>query len=371
MYRPAPLTTYHKGRYDTLYDQLIHNGKATPVPGLPAPNCEAQNRHMSADLIPRRRTKPGDLQTTPLAVPDLVAHAGNRATRRFLEFFTANIRNPNTRRAYARAVSAFLTWCEERGLHRLELIEPLIVAAYIEQHPGSPPTVKQHLAAIRMLFDWLVTGQVIATNPAASVRGPKHVVRRGKTPALTADQARALLDSIDTTTVVGLRDRALIGIMVYSFARVGAVIAMRVEDYYPERKRCFFRLHEKGGKRHEVPAHHKAEAYVDAYLDATGIPDNKKTPLFRSLDRRRRLTNRSMTRTDVLRMIKRRAKVAGLPPTLCCHTFRATGITAYLENGGTIEKAQQIAAHESPRTTKLYDRTEDPVTLDEIERIAI
>jgi site-specific recombinase XerD len=306
-----------------------------------------------------------------LAVPELVARGGNRAARRFLEFFTANIRNPNTRLAYARAVSRFLAWCEEHGLHQLEAIEPMVVAAYIERHPGSPPTVKQHLAAIRMLFDWLVIGQVIPANPAASVRGPKHVVSSGKTPVLTADEARLLLDSIDTGSIVGLRDRALIGVMVYSFARVGAVTAMRVGDYYLEGKRWWFRLHEKGGKRHEVPAHHNAEAYMGAYLEAAGITEKKRSPLFRSVDRRRRLTGQPMTRTDVLRMIKRRAKAVGLPPTISCHTFRATGITAFLDNGGTIENAQAIAAHESPRTTKLYDHTSDELTLDEIERIAI
>ena len=146
---------------------------------------------------------------------------------------------------------------------------------------------------------------------------------------------------------------------------------MRVEDYYQNGKRWWFRLHEKGGKRHEVPAHHNAEAYMDAYLAAAGIADQKKGPLFRSVDKRRQLTDNPMTRTDVLRMIKRRASAAGLPSSTCCHTFRATGITAYLENGGTIENAQAIAAHESPRTTKLYDRTSDEITLDEVERIAI
>jgi integrase len=188
---------------------------------------------------------------------------------------------------------------------------------------------------------------------------------------LKAEQARSLLDSIGTGTIVGLRDRALIGVMVYSFARVGAVVGMRVEDYYQNGKRWWFRLHEKGGKRHEVPAHHNAEAYMDAYLEAAGIVGEKKSPLFRTISKHRELTGSAMYTVDVLRMIKRRAKAAGLPATTCCHTFRATGITAYLENGGTIENAQAIAAHESPRTTKLYDRTSDEITLDEVERILI
>ena len=303
-------------------------------------------------------------------LPNLITDAGEKATRAFLEFFVASIRNKNTRLAYARAVAGFFLWCEDHGL-ALRGIGPLAVAAYIEKHTGSPPTVKQHLAAIRMLFDFLVVSQVVAFNPATSVRGPKHVVKRGKTPVLAAEQARELLDSINTTTIVGLRDRAILAVMIFSFARVGAVCGMNVGDYHQNGKRWWLRLHEKGGKRHEVPAHHNAEAYLDAYLEAAGIAEGKKTPLFRTLDRERRLTEQRITRNDVLRMVKRRARDAGLPATTSCHTFRATGITAYLENGGTIENAQAIAAHESPRTTKLYDRTSDEITLDEIERIAI
>jgi integrase/recombinase XerD len=305
------------------------------------------------------------------SLPAAVGRAGEAAAWRFIEFFAATIRNRNTRYAYAEAVSQFFAWCEKHRVYTLEQVKPIVVASYIENHSGAVPTVKQHLAAIRMLFDFLVTGQIVPMNPAASVRGPKHVVHRGKTPVLTADQARTLLDSIKVDSIVGLRDRALIGLMCYTFARVSAVVHMRVEDYYENGKRGWIRLHEKGGKRHEVPAHHNAEAYLDAYLAAAGIRDEKKSPLFRSVDNRLKLSANAMTRTDVLRMVKRRAVLAGLPSSTCCHTFRATGITAYLENGGTIENAQAIAAHESPRTTKLYDRTSDDITLNEVERIVI
>jgi integrase/recombinase XerD len=303
-------------------------------------------------------------------VPAIIEHAGKKARKRFLEFFTATIRNENTRMAYARAVGQFFDWCQEYGLELVD-IEPIHVAAYIERHPGAPPTVKQHLAAVRMLFDWLVTGQILAMNPASSVRGPKHVVKRGKTPVLDAEQARHLLNSIDTAKLSGLRDRALIAVMVFSFARVSAAVGLKVEDYYQDGKRWWFRFREKGGKQHQVPAHHSAEAYLDAYLFAARIGEDKKTPLFQSVNRDGLLTGRQMTRNDAFRMVKRRAKAAGIPETTCNHTFRATGITAYLDNGGTIENAQTIAAHESPRTTKLYDRTNDEITLDEIEKILI
>jgi integrase len=188
---------------------------------------------------------------------------------------------------------------------------------------------------------------------------------------LTAEEARHLLDSFDTESVVGLRDRALIGLMAYSFARVSAAVSMQVEDYFQEGKRSWFRLHEKGGKEHVVPAHHNAQAYLDGYIQAARIVEDKKSPLFRTINRHGHITARGMTRSDALRMVKRWARQAGLPERICCHTFRATGITTYLENGGTIENAQLIAAHESPRTTKLYDRTSDEITLDEIERILI
>jgi len=325
--------------------------------------------HELAPISSRRQLARAGLDRLPAPI----AHAGERAAWRFIEFFTANIRNRNTRAAYGQAVRRFFAWCEARGLQDLAQIRPVVVAGYIEELEAtlSAPTAKQHLAAVRMLLDYLVMGQVVPMNPAASVRGPKYVAKRGKTPVLKPDQARHLLDSIETDTVVGLRDRALLGLMCYTFARVGAAVAMKVEDYYQNGKRWWFRLHEKGGKRHEVPAHHNAEAYMGAYIDAVGIWDQKKGPLFRSVDKHRRLTLNPMTRTDALRMIKRRAQAAGLPETTCCHTFRATGITAYLEAGGTIENAQAIAAHESPRTTKLYDRTSDEITLDEVERIAL
>lgn len=304
-------------------------------------------------------------------LPALITREGPKAADRFLEFFTANIRNKNTRLSYAHAIGSFLAWCEGHGtsLHR---IEPMLVAAYIEQHPGSPQTVKQHLAAIRMLFDWLVVGQVVPFNPASSVRGPRYSIKKGKTPVLSAEETRKLLDSIDTSHVVGLRDRALIGAMVYSFARVSAVVNMKVKDYYPNGKRYWLRLHEKGGKFHEVPVHHTAENYLDEYLEAAGISEEKNKPLFRSTrGRSRELTARAVSRFDAYKMIQRRAEGAEISSEIACHTFRATGITEYLRNGGTIEHAQQIAAHESPRTTKLYDRTNDAISLDEIERIVI
>ena len=325
---------------------------------------------MSEALVPADVRPPiARTGAAAIALPAVIVDAGPAAVERFLEFFAAQIANERTRAAYARAAGRFLSWCAARGLGLRE-IAPLHVAAYIRTHPGSAPTVKQHLAAIRVLCDWLVIHQVLPVNPAAAVRGPKHVVAKGATPVLTPKETRSLLDRIDAGSLVGLRDRALLSVMVYSFARVSAVVGMRRQDYFLQGTRGWLRLHEKGGKRHDVPAHHRAEAAVDAYLVAGNL-DDPKVPLFQSVDRSRRLSGRSLTRRVVLAMIKRRAAAAGLPASTCCHTFRATGITAYLSNGGTLEHAQQIAGHASPKTTKLYDRTADAVTLDEIERIVI
>lgn len=306
-------------------------------------------------------------------VPAFIADGGERAGYAFVDFFTAQIRNPNTRAAYATAVRAFCAWCDVQRL-TLRTLRTHHVAAYVELlgRRYSAPSVKQHLAAIRMLFDWLVVRQVVEVNPAAAVRGPKHVVKKGKTPVLEADEARALLDSIDVSTPVGLRDRALIALLIYTFARVSAAIGMTVADYYVQGRRSWVRLHEKGGKRHDMPAHHLLETYMDAYLADTGLAADKAASLFPTVaGRTGQLTDRRMTRTDALRMIWRRAAAAGIATELGCHSFRATGITVYLKNGGLLEHAQQMAAHESARTTKLYDRRSDKITLDEVEKIML
>ena len=312
--------------------------------------------------------------TASTSLPALIAAAGDQASLRFLEFFAGTIRNAHTRRAYARSVAAFLTWCEERGVPSIAAVQPLHVATWIElqTRERAAPSVKQQLAAIRHLFDWLVTGQVIPTNPAASVRGPSHVVRQGKTPVLEPAEARALLDAIDVTTHAGLRDRALIALMVYSFARVGAALSMKVGDVFTQNRRLWVRLREKGGKAHAMPCHHSLEEYLTAYLEQTGIADDPKGPLFRTIGRGTvRLTRTPLPQANAYAMIGRRALAAGIATKVGNHSFRATGITAYLKNGGTLEKAAAMANHASTRTTQLYDRRRDEMSLDEVERIRV
>jgi len=317
--------------------------------------------------------EPTDLALLSARLPALFLPDA-KASERFWEFFAANIRNKNTRRAYYKAACRFSGWCQGRELFDLARIKPLHVEIYIEdlQRTHPKPTVKQHLAALRMLFDWLVVGHVMDVNPAHSVRGPKHVVKKGKAPVLATDEARVLLDSIDASTVMGLRDRALIALMAYTFARVSAATAMKVEDYFVQGRRSWVRLYEKGGKQHEVPAHHNLDEYIETYIKVASLQDDPKGLLFRTVaGKTGRVTTLPLSQADAYRMIRRRAKTAGIQTKIGNHTFRATGITAYLKNGGKLEIAQQIAAHESSRTTGLYDRSDDDVNLDEVEGIGI
>jgi integrase/recombinase XerD len=320
----------------------------------------------------RRQVGTRESVTAAAIVPAVVEAAGPDAKRRFVEFFTANIRNRNTRESYLRAVRFFCEWCDERNVPLLA-VEPTIVAAYSEelQERYADGSVKVHLAAVRMLFDYFTTGGILPFNPAQAVKGPKLVVVKGKTPVLSAADARTLLDSIDITKVAGLRDRALIGTMVYSFARIGATLKMNVEDLWLNDRRYWIRLHEKGGRYHEMPLQHNADQYIQEYMDAANLHGLKGIPLFCTIGRRRELTETRMDRNDALRMIKRRARNAGVSHLIGCHTFRATGITEYMRNGGTLEKAQQMAAHASSKTTNMYNRVHDNVTLDEVERIMI
>jgi site-specific recombinase XerD len=261
-----------------------------------------------------------------------------------LEFFAARIRNGHTRRAYGHAVKCFLGFCAARGARRLQDVDPVAVAAYIEAHSGSEPTRKLHLSGIRHFFDWLVTGQVVAVNPALSVRGPRHVVTEGVTPAFDVEQARALLRSIEGTDSVSRRDRAIIGCLIYTAARAGAVARLRVRDFAPEGVQRVLKFREKGGKARKIPVRHDLEELLWEYPDGIGARDEDKTPLFRTADRRtKRLTANAMTGKDVLRMVKRRLRAAGLPETFSCHSFRATTITNLLEQGVPLEDVQYLA----------------------------
>lgn len=328
-----------------------------------------------------------------LAVPSIIMRAGNSAMTRYLEFFAVTIRNKNTRAAYVTACRKFFESCETYGLYDLLDIEPLHVATYIEHmsQQYAEPTVKQNLAAIRKMFDWMVTGQFISINPAHSVKGPSLSTKKGKTPVLTQEEARRLLNSIELKNEVAYRDRALIAFMMFSLARVSAALNCELKDYVQRGNQWWLILKEKGGKLHEMPVHHKLALYLHEYIefadmkgrqqkidtknklrDKTVKPRPDPCYLFlASNGRAGTLSDRQLNRSRAWEMVQRRASAAGIAHRVNNHSFRATGITAFLQAGGRLEKAQEMANHSSPRTTKLYDRTNDAVTIEQVELIQI
>jgi site-specific recombinase XerD len=316
---------------------------------------------------------PGAL--TPLPAPELIstliAGAGDQASWRYIDFFTSNIRSPNTRRAYTRACHRFFAWCDECGLSRAT-IRPYDVSLYLggRQQTHSAPDVKQQLAAVRMLFDWQITGQVVPTNPALAVRGLKHVVKVGKMPALEGGEWRRLLGANPTEAV---RDRALVATLTYSIARIGAALKMKVEDFQPKSAGWIVRLHEKGGKEHAMPCHQALAEALRTYIEAAGLAEDRKGYLFRTSHGHAgvALSGQPRSQPDAWRMIRQRALAVAIMAPIGNHSFRATGTSAYLTNGGSLEQAQEMAGHESPRTTKLYDRTKERLTQDEVERIGL
>jgi len=309
-----------------------------------------------------------------LVLPAVIADAGDEASHATHEFFTARIPNPNTREAYGRAVVRFCRWCETERIPLHGITAPA-VAEYLEGLGGAlgVPSVKLHLAGLRHWMDWLTQRGVLPVNPASSVRGPRHVVHEGKTPVLERDEARALFDSITGDDVVSLRDKALLAVMLFGFVRVGAVVKMRLRDFEDESADAWLVLREKGGKQRRIPCHHRIRECLRAYVAAAAFLDARsKEPLFQSAPgHSKKLSGRGMAREDVYSMVKRRCAAAGLPSSICNHSFRATGITIHAENGGRIEDAAALAGHASTRTTQLYNRKSRKIQRAEVERVQI
>jgi site-specific recombinase XerD len=286
------------------------------------------------------------------------------------EFFAARIRNPNTRLAYLQGVRRFVSFCQSENLGVAD-VKAKHVAAWAHSHTGSVATIRLHLSGVRQLFDHLTVRGLLTHNPSLSVKNPRMRVTTGKTPVMDKADARILLDSI-ANTPVGKRDKALIAAMLFSFARISALLSMKVEDYVNAGRRAYLRLHEKGGRHTLVPVHPTLADALDAYLSVSGIVDEKKGPLSRAATKGRSgFSTREWDRSLACRMVKRRCVQAGLGDVFSCHTFRATGITEYLKAGGSLENAQQIAGHSSASTTKLYDRRQEEVGRDELLRIVI
>ena len=331
------------------------------TPSVPAPG-----------LVPAGQNLPSSVRSQ---LPEILARAGKAAVFAAEEFFFGRIRNEHTRAAYMVAVKRFLKWADSRGLE-LARITPRDVGTYIDglrKESTSVATRKQHLAALRHFFDSLVTRHAIILNPALSVRGERYQVVEGKTPEITIQGARTLLHSIDTSNVVGLRDRAIVAILIYTAARAGATATLKCGSFYHAGDQWMLHFDEKGGKSREIPVRHDLKQMIFEYLDALGRPDVRKdTPLFRTAYKRTgQLTENTLSVVDICRMIRRRLKDAGLPVRLSPHSFRVTTITDLLEQGVPLEDVQRLAGHADPRTTRLYDRRDKKITRNIVERISI
>jgi site-specific recombinase XerD len=308
-------------------------------------------------------------------LPSLVVVAHERTQRRIFEFFISQLPNDNTRKAYTQAITQFAQWLAPMGAS-IETATPEIVALYLQwslkkREPiVSLPTIKQHLCALSRMYEFLKDDDIVTKNPVAGVKRPRYTVTRGKTPDFSNEEIRAVIECIDASTLIGSRDRALMGVMLYSFARVSAALALDLGDYFAKGRQMWLRLHEKRGKIHEVPVHHKLEEYLDCYLDRGGLHRDEKGPIFRGI-KVNRFSEHRLTRSKAWERVRIYCARARVEEKFGCHSYRATGITAHLKNGGSLDQAQRIAAHSSISTTRLYDRRKDEVAVEEIERIRV
>jgi integrase/recombinase XerD len=319
------------------------------------------------------RDSQAEAQEVVAASLELIPGSWNRekTAETFLELLGARVRNPNTRSAYRIAWRSFLVFCSARQLE-LENVKAYHVGAWLDQHPGSRSTQRQHLAAVRLLFDHLMMRGVVEYNPAARARPPRLVRESSHTPVFEEAEIAAFLDSIKPNSLKDIRDRAIFCVLLYSWCRASALINLTVADYHERAGQRWLRFQEKRGKEHEVPVHSTARAAIDIWLEASGVASNPAAPLFPAFGKdRENIEFRNLNRRSILKLVEKRANASGIIKRVCCHSFRATGITEYMNSGGTIEIARQIAGHKSSSTTRIYDRSRDRLTIEEIERVQI
>ena len=327
-----------------------------------------------------------DIRTIP-AVFEATASRPEFARSAWDTFKSKLPKNGNTAKAYLAITKRFAGWMSDNGLELLQLkasdiqdyVESLTVIKRgkgnvfeVTDISASPPTKKLHLSAIRKFMDFCVTSHAIYINPALSVRLDPYSAE-GKTPEITVKKARKLLQSIDAEKLTGKRDKAIIATMIYTACRTSVISRLRIKDFYYSGEQYIIRVREKGGKSREIPVRHDLEQYLFDYLESAGIQgENPNSPLFRSVvGKTNAVTKKTLQRTNVWHMLKRRYKNAGLPSNLCGHSFRVTTITDLIEQGVGIEDVQNLAGHADPRTTRIYDRTKRKVTRNIVERISI
>jgi integrase/recombinase XerC len=320
------------------------------LPALPTP----QNNMALAPAIELRIT-----------LPTLILQAGPRVTERVVTFFAVEINNPHTRRAYVRATLGFYAWMERRGL-ALETIRPLDVAAWMQalKEEGLAVTsIKQQLAAVRILGDYLVRGGVLEANAAANLRGPEGSIRHGKTPMLNAVEANQLLASIPDDRISNLRDRAFIALMIFTFAGIDAALSRQVRDVFRRGKQLWIRLPEKNGNLRNVPCNHQLARDLTAYMQADGFRGSSTSPLFRTVARKAtRLSSQPLPQSDAWEVVRRRARAAGVSVEICNQTFRFTR--------NALEQASNNPGPADPKTW-LHERRSDGNAQADVERFRL
>ena len=318
------------------------------------------------------KTKGALVRAAPAPLPAVLERAGPRARFAAEEFFGAQLRNPHTRRAYRRWINRFLAACDMAGVE-LAQVTPGLAGRWIEELSVGPLSKNQALTALRHFFDVLVTRHVIVLNPFLSVRFQKYQAVEGRTPEITRRQIQQLLRAIETTTTRGLRDRAVIGMLTYTGARVGAIARLQLQDRQRTEAGAVMRFHEKGGKDRVIPIRTTLDAWLMAYLDAGDLKDAPgASPFFRALDVQdwSRLTARPMTAQRIRDVLKIRLKAAGLPNEIRPHSFRVFVVTDLLLQHVPLEDVQRLAGHATPKTTQIYDRRDRVVTRNIVERIS-
>jgi integrase/recombinase XerD len=287
-----------------------------------------------------------------------------------LNTLEGQIENLNTRQAYKVAWGKFFKFCSKNKLE-LNQVRPFHFELWRNLHTGGVATQRQHLAAVRLLFDELLRNGIVDLNPAARVKVPRLNRALSHTPIFEPEEIKSFMDSLEPVSLIEFRDRALFSTMLYTWARVSAVIALQVEDYYLRKGNRWLRLKEKRGNINEVPVHSVARNAIDEWLRESGLNESPAMPLFPAFSENRELiTSRHMTRVNVWGLVQTRARAAGLKKRIGCHSFRATGLTAYMNAGGQLDIAQRIAGHSQLSTTKIYDRSKDRVTIEEIEKVS-
>jgi site-specific recombinase XerD len=257
------------------------------------------------------------------------------------------------------------------------------VGRYLSQLSGGAAKKKGTLAALRRYFRLLVERHICLINPAAEAETERYEIVEGKTPEITDKQFRALLASVDTGTLVGLRDQLILKTLAYTGARVGAVAGLEREHYYESRDQWMLHFDEKRGKSREIPVAHDLEILFDEYLQQTGMQHErrKRDPktgdlepvyLFRTAVRRSgRLTKNPMTGNDIYRMMMRHASRAGLAAKFSPHSFRVAIATDLHDQGVPTDEIQTLLGHSDVRTTNLYKRNRRGVTRNLVERIRL